>query len=211
MKNAKKDTGRIVKDTEQDTGKSKADTICLHATCLVIDDIGVLLRGASGCGKSDLALRVIKTDIGRLVADDQVSLTAQKNLLIARPPPRLAGLIEVRGLGLLPIAYEPSCPIKLLVNLVSVNDKVAGKMADREAGNMADAEAGTRADGGDDTMAGGAAAIPPLAPPVFERILNIAVPTIQLCAYEPSAPQKLAIAAKHIGLYGFPQENGRLG
>jgi len=203
VKNAKKDTGRIVKnteqDTEKDTGKSKADTICLHATCLVIDDSGVLLRGASGCGKSDLALRVIKTDIGRLVADDQVTLTAQKNVLIARPPPRLAGLIEVRGLGLLPIAYEPSCPIKLLVNLVSVNDKVA----DREAGKMAD--------GGDDKSAGGAAAIPPLAPPVFERILDIAVPTIQLCAYEPSAPQKLAIAAKHIGLYGFPQENGRLG
>ena len=183
MKNAKKDTGRIVKNTEQDTGKSKTDTICLHATCLVIDDIGVLLRGASGCGKSDLALRVIKTDIGRLVADDQVSLTVQENVLIARPPPRLAGLIEVRGLGLLPIAYEPSCPIKLLVNLVCVNDK----------------------------MADGTAPIPPLAPPVFERILDIAVPTIQLCAYEPSAPQKLAIAAKHIGLYGFPQENGRLG
>ncbi|MDD9842106.1 MAG: HPr kinase/phosphatase C-terminal domain-containing protein [Alphaproteobacteria bacterium] len=195
MKNAKKDTGRIVKNTEKETGKSKADTICLHATCLVIDDIGVLLRGASGCGKSDLALRVIKTDIGRLVADDQVVLTAQKNVLIARPPPRLAGLIEVRGLGLLPIAYEPSCPIKLLVNLVAVNDKVAGKMADGEADKIAD----------------GAAAIPPLAPPVFERILDIAVPTIQLCAYEPSAPQKLAIAAKHIGLYGFPQENGRLG
>lgn len=165
------------------TEKNKADTVCLHATCLVIDDIGVLLSGASGCGKSDLALRVIKADIGRLVADDQVTLIAEKNLLTARPPARLAGLIEVRGLGLLPIAYEPSCQIKLLVNLVSASNKVDDKVDD----------------------------IPPLAPPAFERILDIAVPTIQLCAYEASAPQKLAIAAKHIGLYGFPQENGRLG
>jgi len=163
--------------------KNKADRLCLHATCLVIDEMGVLLRGASGCGKSDLALRVIKADIGRLVADDQVSLTAQNNVLTARPPPALAGLIEVRGLGLLPIAHVPACEVKLLVDLVCISDK---------GDNRADS-------------------IPPLAPPAFERILDIGVPIIQLCAYEASAPQKLAIAAQHIGLYGFPQENGRLG
>jgi len=175
----------------KNTGENKTDTLCLHATCLVIDDIGVLLRGVSGCGKSDLALRVIKADIGRLVADDQVTLTAEKNVLTARPPPALAGLIEVRGLGLLPITHEPSCEVKLLVDLVSISDRENDKADDR-GNNRADA-------------------IPPFAPPVFERILDIAVPIIQLCAYEASAPQKLAIAAKHIGLYGFPQENGRLG
>ncbi|MBM3488544.1 MAG: hypothetical protein FJX67_18250, partial [Alphaproteobacteria bacterium] len=47
----------------------------LHATCIAVDGIGVLVRGASGAGKSDLALRLI--DAGaRLVADDQVLVEA---------------------------------------------------------------------------------------------------------------------------------------
>ncbi|WP_040850329.1 HPr kinase/phosphorylase, partial [Nitrospirillum viridazoti] len=77
--------------------------IRVHATCVSVGGAGVLLRGASGSGKSDLALRLV--DAGALlVADDQVALAADPTatLLTATAPERLAGLIEVRGLGILP-------------------------------------------------------------------------------------------------------------
>lgn len=68
----------------------------LHASCVSTGGRGLLLLGPSGAGKSDLALRLI----GRgfvLVADDQVVIVAGR----ASPPPRLAGLLEIRGVGLL--------------------------------------------------------------------------------------------------------------
>lgn len=59
----------------------------------------MLLRGPSGSGKSDLAMRLIETG-GRLVADDQTELTRQGKAVIASPPARIAGLIEARGVGI---------------------------------------------------------------------------------------------------------------
>ena len=71
----------------------------VHGTCIAIDGAGVLLRGPSGCGKSDLALRLI--DGGAvLVADDRVSLEARAGDLVASAPDALAGLLEVRGVGI---------------------------------------------------------------------------------------------------------------
>jgi len=58
----------------------------------------VLLRGPSGSGKSDLALRLID-DGARLIADDQTHLAKKGHALIATPPPAIAGMIEVRGIG----------------------------------------------------------------------------------------------------------------
>ena len=75
----------------------------VHATCLSIDDVGLLIRGPSGIGKSDLALRLIDKG-ARLVADDRVGLLVSDNHVIARAPATLAGLLEVRGLGMLAIA-----------------------------------------------------------------------------------------------------------
>ena len=75
----------------------------------------MLLRGASGAGKSDLALRLIEAG-GVLVADDYVAVTDEAGTLVARPPDRLRGLIEVR------MAYRRHAPVKLAIDLVPPGD-----------------------------------------------------------------------------------------
>jgi serine kinase of HPr protein (carbohydrate metabolism regulator) len=92
----------------------------VHGTCVAIGGVGILLRGPSGAGKSDLALRLIDGG-ARLVADDQVALTRLEQSLVARPAPNLAGLLEVRGLGLLRLNYEPEVPLFLVVDLVTAD------------------------------------------------------------------------------------------
>jgi len=88
----------------------------VHATCVAIDQAGVLLRGPSGCGKSDLALRMIDGGAA-LVADDQVSLDTENGRPVARAPATLAGLLEVRGIGIVPFPALESAAIVLVVDL----------------------------------------------------------------------------------------------
>ena len=92
-----------------------------HATCVWLGTAAVLLRGASGAGKSDLALRLIEAG-GVLVADDYVAVTDEAGTLVARPPDRLRGLIEVRGVGLVRMAYRRHAPVKLAIDLVPPGD-----------------------------------------------------------------------------------------
>jgi serine kinase of HPr protein (carbohydrate metabolism regulator) len=88
---------------------------------VAIDGIGILLRGPSGAGKSDLALRLI--DQGAvLVADDQVILTPDNGILRVSPPDTLAGLLEVRGVGIVKLDYQPTAWLGLVVDLVSGED-----------------------------------------------------------------------------------------
>ncbi len=90
----------------------------IHATCVALDGRGVLLRGPSAAGKSDLALRLI--DGGAvLVADDQVLLDASNGVLYARSPENIAGLLEVRGVGIVPVPHAPQCAVALVVDLVA--------------------------------------------------------------------------------------------
>ncbi len=90
----------------------------VHASCVALGDAAVLLRGPSGSGKSDLALRLI--DAGaQLVADDQTELTAADGRLLAAAPAALAGLIEVRGVGVLRLErHRGGVPVRLVVDLV---------------------------------------------------------------------------------------------
>lgn len=92
--------------------------ILVHGTCVAIHGRGVLLRGPSGSGKSDLALRLI--DGGAiLVADDQTALDRDGEALIARPPATIAGLLEVRGLGLVRLPHLDGVALDLVVDLVA--------------------------------------------------------------------------------------------
>lgn len=77
--------------------------LTVHATCVAVGEAGVLLRGPSGSGKSDLALRLIDTG-ARLVADDRVVLSRDGDSLRAAPPPSLKGRLEVRGIGICDMA-----------------------------------------------------------------------------------------------------------
>jgi len=84
--------------------------IRLHATCIDCKGHGVLITGRSGCGKSDLALRLIDRG-ARLVSDDYTEVEVIDGRLVGRAPREIAGLIEVRGLGILPIAAVPQSNI----------------------------------------------------------------------------------------------------
>ncbi len=92
----------------------------VHGACVARDGQAVLLRGPSGAGKSDLALRFSRHDPRNvLVADDQVLLDARAKTVWARPHPALAGLIEVRGIGIVRVTFLPRAELRLIVDLTS--------------------------------------------------------------------------------------------
>jgi len=93
------------------------DPLLVHATAIAVDGDAVLLRGPSGAGKSDLALRLIEAG-ARLLADDQALLRRVDNHIIVRAPAAIAGLIEVRGIGILRVDSLEEAPLALLVDLV---------------------------------------------------------------------------------------------
>ncbi len=84
----------------------------MHASCVARDGAGVLLLGAPGSGKSDLALRLMDRGF-MLVADDRVEIENR----VARPPAALAGLLEVRGLGILRMPHLAEARLALAVEL----------------------------------------------------------------------------------------------
>jgi len=101
-----------------------SDHLFIQATCVVVDGRGVLLRGPSGSGKSDLALRLIDGG-ARLVADDGVELRREGERLLARLPPTapdsVRGRIEVRGLGILPAPAVAETSLDLVIDLVAAD------------------------------------------------------------------------------------------
>jgi HPr kinase/phosphorylase len=100
-----------------------ASSATVHASAVLVGARAVLIRGPSGSGKSRLALDVIEAGrtgslpFARLVADDRVDLETANGRLLVRPAKALAGLIEVRGVGLRRIAHEPSAVVGLVVDL----------------------------------------------------------------------------------------------
>jgi HPr kinase/phosphorylase len=89
-----------------------APTLRLHASCAAHDGDAVLLLGPSGAGKSNLLLRLLDRGFS-LVADDQVEIRG----CTASPPAAIAGLIEVRGLGILRLPFVDHAILRLAVHL----------------------------------------------------------------------------------------------
>lgn len=75
---------------------------------------GALIEGASGTGKSDLAVRMMVSGF-RLVADDRVVTWSSGGRLFGKAPEPLTGLLEARGVGIIPAAPLEFCEINLLV------------------------------------------------------------------------------------------------
>jgi UPF0042 nucleotide-binding protein len=92
----------------------------IHATLVSLGGQGVLLRGPPGAGKSDLALRLIGAG-AMLVADDQVDIATIAGALHGAVPAAIAGLIEIRGVGIRRMPYLPECRLALIVDLVEPN------------------------------------------------------------------------------------------
>ncbi len=142
--------------------------LLVHGTCVAISGSGVLLRGAPGCGKSDLALRFISLFGGDentpedacLVADDQVLLSRRGQGLVARSPVAIAGQLEVRGVGIVEVAYCKRISLTLVVDLSPADE------------------------------------VPRLPPDPLpcEDILGVPTPVLKLNPFEISSPVKLKLA-----------------
>lgn len=90
----------------------------VHATTVDIAGLGVLILGPSGAGKSDLALRLI-ADGALLVADDQTDVELRHDELWASAPEKIVGLIEARGIGIVPVAIKRATRLALAVEMVA--------------------------------------------------------------------------------------------
>lgn len=88
----------------------------VHASAVAVDGHGLLILGASGSGKSGLALQLLALGAG-LVADDGVLLGKGESGVALRCPPAISGLIEARGLGILPVPALTQAPLRLIVDL----------------------------------------------------------------------------------------------
>tara|TARA_B100001971_G_C17727271_1_gene304151 strand:+ start:13 stop:432 length:420 start_codon:yes stop_codon:yes gene_type:complete len=91
----------------------------IHATSVLIDDNhAVLIRGASGSGKSNLALKLI--DNGAiLISDDQTIIENSEGSIWAKTAPNIAGLLEVRGIGIVEVDHAPQGILVLIIDLQS--------------------------------------------------------------------------------------------
>ena len=108
----------------------------IHASAVLVDNRAVLIRGPSGAGKSRLAFDLIlagrsgQIPPAMLIGDDRVHLEASGGQIVVRPAPALAGLIEIRGLGIRSLAFAAEAVVGLVVDLSAVD---AGRLPEPRA------------------------------------------------------------------------------
>jgi len=99
----------------------------IHASAVLIGPKAALIRGPSGAGKSQLAWELLQAatqgtlPFARLVADDRAHVETCAGRLLIRPAPALAGLIEIHGLGIRRLAYEPVAAVGLVIDLAATD------------------------------------------------------------------------------------------
>jgi HPr kinase/phosphorylase len=114
-------------------------TLRIDGVAVAIDDQGILLRGPSGSGRSDLALRLIDEG-ARLISDEQVELQRRGDrVFISAPaimPPDLRGRIEARGLGLVPVPHATDSKVLAWVFDMAEPDRIERLPAAASAGYL---------------------------------------------------------------------------
>ena len=101
----------------------------IHSTSVVIEDLGLLIIGQSGSGKSDLALRLIDSG-ATLVSDDLTICKKIGDYLYLYPHPKTKGLLEVRELGIMTVPYVENVRLFLVVELVEEEfERMPGMMS----------------------------------------------------------------------------------
>jgi HPr kinase/phosphorylase len=103
----------------------------VHATAVLVGAKALLIRGQPGSGKSRLALRLLQAALPfvRLIGDDRVHLAAQSGRLLVRPAENLAGLIEIRGLGICRLPFEALAVIGIVLDLGAATDRMPDQAA----------------------------------------------------------------------------------
>jgi HPr kinase/phosphorylase len=115
----------------------------VHASAVLIGARALLIRGPAGSGKSLLALKLIEAAqagvlrFARLIADDRVRLELSHGRLLARAPMELAGLIEVRGLGIRRMTHEPIAVVGHVVDLAAADAQRLPHTGQIEVGGVA--------------------------------------------------------------------------
>lgn len=140
----------------------------IHGTSVALGGSAALLRGGSGSGKSDLALRFLHLANNRdfdaehrLVSDDRVYVSRKGRGLTITAPKTITGLMEVRGVGVVPCDYIASADLVVLVDLVAREDVPRMQY--------------------------------PLETDSYTDIEGVTLPCIKLYPFEASAPLKLKI------------------
>lgn len=166
--------------TATDPDARAGGELIVHASCIAVGGSGALLRGRSGSGKSDLALRCLclspagpLPDAARLVADDRVRLWRQGDHVMAAPPATIAGKLEVRGLGIIDAGTATGaivpCRIVVAIDLV------------------------------------GADSVERLPDPVpTEPLLGVSTPVVLLAPHEASAALKVLLAIRTYSVADMP-------
>jgi len=101
----------------------------IHATGLVLDKTGLILRGVSGAGKSLLALELIdeweaRGLTAKMVSDDRIDIEATPKGLVMHAPKSIEGLVELRGRGIVSRPFVDKAPLHLVVDLVDTLERM---------------------------------------------------------------------------------------